>query len=122
MWYWKAAFPRLNWITAATKCYPLGQPASQVASKKEFVMAGNSKKSSPAPKVVAKAAPVSSAVRNSAIPKGVAGTIMPKRDITQAEIAKRAYEIFQSGKGGSQLDNWLRAERELRASQQTSFR
>jgi hypothetical protein len=29
-------------------------------------------------------------------------------------IAKRAYEIHLSGQGGSELDNWLRAERELR--------
>ena len=33
-----------------------------------------------------------------------------------AEIAKRAYEIWQSGKGGSQTENWLRAERELRGA------
>ena len=37
------------------------------------------------------------------------------RQPTQQEIAKRAYEIYKSGKGGSALDNWLRAERELRA-------
>jgi len=36
------------------------------------------------------------------------------RQPTQQEIAKRAYEIFKSGRGGSQLDNWFRAERELR--------
>jgi hypothetical protein len=30
-------------------------------------------------------------------------------------IARRAYEIWQSGNGGSELDNWLRAERELRS-------
>ena len=35
---------------------------------------------------------------------------------TQQEIAKRAYEIYKSGKGGSDLDNWYRAERELRAA------
>jgi hypothetical protein len=29
-------------------------------------------------------------------------------------IAKRAYEIYVSGRGGSQIDNWLRAERELK--------
>jgi hypothetical protein len=86
-------------------------------------MAGNSKKSSPVSKV-AKTAPVLSPVRNSAIPKGVGGPVMQiKRDLTHADIAKRAYEIYQSGKGGTQLENWLRAERELRASQQqASFR
>ena len=35
---------------------------------------------------------------------------------TQQEIAKRAYEIYKSGKGGSDLENWVRAERELRAA------
>jgi hypothetical protein len=34
--------------------------------------------------------------------------------VTQDAIARRAYEIWQSGKGGSDFDNWVRAERELR--------
>jgi hypothetical protein len=38
-----------------------------------------------------------------------------RKQVTQEQIAKRAYEIHISGKGGSELDNWLRAERELRA-------
>jgi hypothetical protein len=29
-------------------------------------------------------------------------------------IAQRAYEIHMSGEGGTDFDNWLRAERELR--------
>lgn len=37
------------------------------------------------------------------------------RQVTQEMIAKRAYEIFLSGKGGSQMENWLRAERELKS-------
>jgi DUF2934 family protein len=35
--------------------------------------------------------------------------------ITHDAIASRAYGIFESGAGGSDLDNWLRAEHELRA-------
>lgn len=35
----------------------------------------------------------------------------PSRDA----IAQRAREIWQSGKGGSDLQNWLQAEKELRA-------
>jgi hypothetical protein len=31
-------------------------------------------------------------------------------------IAKRAYEIFESGEGGTAEENWKRAERELRGS------
>ena len=38
------------------------------------------------------------------------------RQITHEMIAKRAYEIYISGKGGSQLDNWFRAERELKSA------
>ena len=37
------------------------------------------------------------------------------QQITQEQIAKRAYEIWRSGKGGSAFENWIRAERELRA-------
>jgi hypothetical protein len=34
--------------------------------------------------------------------------------ITQEMIAKRAFEISCGGTGGSETDNWYRAERELR--------
>lgn len=54
-------------------------------------------------------APIVSPVRNTTIPKA-----QPKREITYEMIAKRAYEIHCSGNGGSQDDNWFRAERELR--------
>jgi hypothetical protein len=37
------------------------------------------------------------------------------RQITHDQIARRAYEIFRSGTGGTPEDNWFRAERELRA-------
>ena len=36
------------------------------------------------------------------------------RVVTCEMIAQRAYEIWQSGNGGSEMENWLRAERELR--------
>ncbi len=36
-------------------------------------------------------------------------------EITSAEIAARAYAIHLSGSGGDELENWLRAERELLA-------
>ena len=38
----------------------------------------------------------------------------PGKVITSEKIAQRAYEIWQSGTGTSEHDNWLRAERELR--------
>jgi hypothetical protein len=73
-------------------------------------------------KTIKSKSPVKSAARKSAPPVTVSrNTPVPrpsavKREVTHEMIAKRAYEIFVSGKGGSQLDNWLRAERELRGS------
>ena len=39
-----------------------------------------------------------------------------EQEIADEAIARRAYEISLSGQGGSDLDNWLRAEGELRQS------
>ena len=58
------------------------------------------------------AASVSTPVRNTPVPKPQAA---PKV-ITHEMISKRAYEIWQSGTGGSEHDNWTRAERELRGA------
>jgi hypothetical protein len=55
----------------------------------------------------------STPVRNTAIPKATPAPA-PKPEITHEMIARRASEIAQSGQGGSDLDNWLRAERELK--------
>jgi hypothetical protein len=38
-----------------------------------------------------------------------------KPPVSNDDIARRAYEISQSGTGGSEHDNWLRAESELKA-------
>jgi hypothetical protein len=66
---------------------------------------------SPVPKKKAGSTPV----RNSAVPKGKAkSAASTKSDPTCEQISIRAYEIWQSGQGGSEHDNWLRAERELR--------
>jgi DUF2934 family protein len=54
------------------------------------------------------------APRNTPIPKPTGG--IGKRPISHEQIAKRAYEIYASGKGGSAVDNWLRAESELKNS------
>jgi hypothetical protein len=62
-------------------------------------------------RTVAKSAPVASTpVRNTPIPKPQPAA----RAITHEMIAKRAYEISQSPLCGSECDNWLRAERELK--------
>jgi len=57
-------------------------------------------------------------VRNSSIPKAVAKP-SPSASrkpviVTREMIAIRAYEISQSPQCGSEFDNWVRAERELR--------
>ena len=64
----------------------------------------------------AKSAPVAStAVRNSPVPKVQPAPTSASKVITHEMIAKRAYEISQSPQAGSPHDNWIRAERELRA-------
>jgi hypothetical protein len=57
--------------------------------------------------------PVTTAVRNTPIPK--IGTPI-QREVTHEMIARRAFEIHLSSSGGDQMHNWLRAERELRGS------
>ena len=37
-------------------------------------------------------------------------------EVTEAMIAERAYHIALSGEGGSDEENWLRAEAELRGA------
>ncbi len=54
-------------------------------------------------------------VRNTPIPK--ASTPAPaKLEVTHEMISQRAYEIYTSGTGGSEFENWVRAERELRGA------
>jgi hypothetical protein len=55
---------------------------------------------------------VSTPVRHTAIPKGVSAVARPV--ISHEVIAKRAFEISCGPNCGSEMDNWLRAERELR--------
>ena len=73
-----------------------------------------SKNGAPVAAKTATVAPVVTAVRNSAVPpKGPA--IAAKRSAPSYEqIALSAYYIWKSGNGGSQEENWLRAERQLR--------
>jgi hypothetical protein len=80
-------------------------------------MPKNNKKTSPAKKIVSAAkrvvAKTVTEVRNTPIPKIAKKSAAP-RVVTHDDIAKRAYEIHLSGTGGSETDNWYRAERELR--------
>jgi len=77
---------------------------------KKPIKSNSSSRSSSSKSAPAKSAPAT-AVRNTPIPRPVPG----KREVTHEMVAKRAYEIFISGKGSDQLGNWLRAERELKS-------
>jgi hypothetical protein len=83
-------------------------------AKKASTTGSTSKKTTKAPARATK----TTEVRNTPIPKiakaaaPVAAAVSP---LTREMIAKRAYEIWTSGKGGSEEHNWLQAERELRA-------
>jgi hypothetical protein len=59
----------------------------------------------------------STKVRKSPVPRHARKTPIskPRLSITHEMIAQRAYLISISGTGGSQDENWLRAERELYA-------
>ena len=63
------------------------------------------------PKSTRETAPAATPVRNTSIPRP---QTPPTKVITHEMIAKRAYEISQSPQRGSQFDNWIRAERELK--------
>ena len=56
---------------------------------------------------------VSTPVRNTPVPKPA---VRKPVEITYDMIARKAFEIHASGRGGSELDNWFAAERELRGT------
>jgi hypothetical protein len=72
----------------------------------------------PAKAIPAKSTPVAvTPVRNTVVPPKPAAVTTPARKpvvITREAIAIRAYEIWRSGKGGSEHQNWVQAEQELK--------
>jgi hypothetical protein len=58
-----------------------------------------------------RAIPAATVSRNTAVPRSTP----PRREISREMIAKRAFEIHAGGTGGSEFDNWVRAERELKS-------
>ena len=77
-----------------------------------------SKSSSPSKKPAAKSSKPAkkTEVRNTAAPRASKGASIAVKpvEVSQEMIAQRAYDIHLSGTGGSQDENWHRAERELR--------
>lgn len=73
------------------------------------------KKATPAKKSTPSSVAKSTPIRNTSIPKSNSAPAAKKPPLVTRElIAQRAYFISISGNGGSQEENWLRAERELR--------
>lgn len=72
-------------------------------------------KSTPAKVVPAKSIPVATTtVRNTSIPPKTPAPAPAKKAVTYEAIAVRTFEIWASGKGGSEHQNWLQAETELK--------
>jgi hypothetical protein len=90
----------------------LSQPNSKEFNMPQKPISSKKAPAKPIAKPIEKA--VSTPVRNTPIPKVAAPAIPAPKQISREMVAKRAFEIFASGTGGSESDNWFRAERELR--------
>jgi hypothetical protein len=66
-------------------------------------------------KTEATAAPKKTTTRRA--PSGKAKADAAQPEVTYEMIAERAYHIAQSGEGGTDEENWHRAEAELKAAQ-----
>ena len=97
--------------TAAPDCTVIVKENKKMAKSNTTptVVPSKAAAAKPAPAAPATSTPV----RNSAIPPRPA-TPGQRKAPTHEQIARRAYEISQSGRGGTQDENWFRAERELR--------
>jgi hypothetical protein len=75
----------------------------------------SSRNGSPVAAAKPAAAPVVTAVRNSAVPpKAAAAPVARKAAPSYDQVALTAYYIWKSGQGGNPEDNWFAAERQLR--------
>ncbi|HEY1684219.1 MAG TPA: DUF2934 domain-containing protein [Tepidisphaeraceae bacterium] len=83
-----------------------------MAQKKPMNNAKSVPPAAPAAKPAAKPA-ASTEVRNTAVPPRSAAPTAGKKEPSWDQIAQRAYFNWQKN-GGSEMENWLQAERELR--------
>ena len=90
--------------TSVTKKTP-----AKLASKSKKPVASSPVRNSPIPKVAARPASAAATTTSSA-------PATMKKAVTHEMIASRAYEISCSSNCGSEFDNWIRAERELRGA------
>lgn len=108
---------------ATTKASAIAAPAKKtaaepaIAATAKIVAAPVKAQAAPAKAAFAAAKPamppVVSPAWNSMASRGEARGAANK--VTQDMIARRAYEISQSGQCGSDTENWLRAEQDLRS-------
>ena len=101
---------------------PTPAPASKPAASKPI--ARTEVRNSPIPQMAppprpttapSPSAPAQQQSRPAATPQSAKpAPAAPAKPVTQELIARRAYEIWASGQGGSEMENWVRAERELR--------
>src|SRR4051812_13576377 len=94
-------------LMANKKPSPKRKPLKQTTKRRTPAL-----KAPPPPKI--------SVTRNSAPPRPSTPAAAPARStagrvVTAEQIARRAYEIWQR-QGGSEVENWLRAECELRGT------
>ena len=82
-------------------------PAKIATKTKPKPVSSSPVRNSPIPKVAARPASITAAPATTAPAK-------MKKAITHEMIASRAFEISCSDNCGSEFDNWIRAERELR--------
>ncbi|MEA2708758.1 MAG: hypothetical protein QOF78_1359 [Phycisphaerales bacterium] len=87
------------------------KPAAAAAPSKPVARTGV--RNSPIPQVAP--APNGRGTSQQKFPSTTTPSARPtSKPISQELIARRAYEIWASGQGGTDLENWIRAERELR--------
>jgi hypothetical protein len=103
------------------KAAPAEPPAKRAAAPKASQPAP--KASQPAPKAsqpAARAARVRAADADGASASEVAAEGRERNDVTDDQVARRAYELFveRGGEHGRDHEDWARAERELRGDRQ----
>ena len=86
-------------------------PIPQIASAPRPTAVPKSASPAPAQQQSRPATPQSNKPATAAAAAAVRPAAKP---VTHELIARRAYEIWASGQGGTETENWIRAERELR--------
>ena len=98
--------------TPASK--PQSNPPSKPVARTEVRNSPVPQMAPPPRPAAAKTAPPRAAGPQAAATSSAAAARPAGKQVTHELIARRAYEIWASGQGGTEMENWIRAERELR--------